>query len=147
MANRLSADIAAARAAGMSYGKYKVLHPCVEIEEPKPEPVPGKEAKKIPCAFCGELFAPWHGRKYCSDACREEKNLIDSRNRYWKKKQEAKTNADRIRAMTDEELAKFLGCVKEPCDYCDLARVMGACTESLCVSAMARWLQQPAEGE
>ena len=92
MANRLSADIAAARAAGMSYGKYKVLHPCVEIEEPKPEPDPEKEAKKIPCAFCGELFVPWHGKKYCSEACREEKNLIDSRNRYWKKKQEAKAN-------------------------------------------------------
>lgn len=135
MANRLSADIAAARAAGMSYGKYKVLHPCVEIEEPKPEPVPGKEAKKIPCAFCGELFAPWHGRKYCSDACREEKNLIDSRNRYWKKKQAAKTNADRIRAMTDEELEAFLIDV-------DLGNA-----GSPFITEWGKWLQQPAEGE
>ena len=58
-----------------------------------------------------------------------------------------KTNADRIRAMSDEELAEFLNRVKEPCDYCDLESVPGACTESLCDSAMQRWLQQPAEGE
>lgn len=135
MANRLSADIAAARAAGMSYGKYKVLHPCVEIEEPKPEPDPEKEAKKIPCAFCGELFVPWHGKKYCSEACREENNLIASRNRYWKKKQEAKTNADRIRAMTDEELEAFLIDV-------DLGNA-----GSPFITEWGKWLQQPAEGE
>ena len=55
------------------------------------------------------------------------------------------TNADRIRAMSDEELAELLNRVKEPCDYCDLASVPGACTESLCDSAMQRWLKQPAE--
>lgn len=57
------------------------------------------------------------------------------------------TNADRIRAMSDEELADFLNRVKEPCDYCELARVMGACADSLCDSAMERWLQLPVEGE
>lgn len=58
-----------------------------------------------------------------------------------------KTNADRIRAMSDEELAEFINRAKEPCDYCQLASVMGACTESLCDDAMLKWLKQPAEEE
>lgn len=55
-------------------------------------------------------------------------------------------NADRIRAMSDEELAVFLSRgLKEPCDYCQLAVFEGACTETLCEDAMMKWLQQPAE--
>ena len=58
------------------------------------------------------------------------------------------TNADRIRAMSDEELAKFLSNdLKEPCDCCQLAVFEGACTETLCEDAMMKWLQQPVEGE
>ena len=58
------------------------------------------------------------------------------------------TNADRIRAMSDEELAKFLSNdLKEPCDCCQLAVFEGACTETLCDDAMMKWLQQPVEGE
>ena len=58
------------------------------------------------------------------------------------------TNADRIRAMSDEELAKFLSSgLKEQCDCCQLAVFEGACTETLCEDAMMKWLQQPAEGE
>lgn len=58
------------------------------------------------------------------------------------------TNADRIRSMTDQELAVFLSMdLKEPCDYCQLAVFDGACTETLCEDAMMKWLQQPAEGD
>ena len=58
------------------------------------------------------------------------------------------TNADRIRAMSDEELAKFLSNdLKEPCDCCQLAVFEGACTETLCDDAMMKWLQQPVEGD
>lgn len=58
------------------------------------------------------------------------------------------TNADRIRAMSDEELAEFLSSgLKEPCDCCQLAVFDGACTETLCEDAMMKWLQQPVEGE
>lgn len=54
------------------------------------------------------------------------------------------TNADRIRAMSDEELAEFLSSeLKEPCDCCQLAVFDGACTETLCDDAMMKWLQQP----
>lgn len=56
-----------------------------------------------------------------------------------------KTNYDRIMEMNDEELAEFLNRVKQPCDYCQLATVCGACTETLCDDAMLRWLKQPAE--
>lgn len=59
--------------------------------------------------------------------------------------QQRTTNADRIRAMSDEELAEFLNRVKEPCDCCQLAVVAGACTETLCDEAMMKWLKQPAE--
>lgn len=53
------------------------------------------------------------------------------------------TNGDRIRAMSDEELAEFLNRVKQPCDNCQLAVVEGACTETLCDDAMENWLKQP----
>lgn len=56
-------------------------------------------------------------------------------------------NADKIRAMTDEELAVFLSRGIEQCDYCQLAVFEGACTETLCDDAMMKWLQQPAEEE
>ena len=56
------------------------------------------------------------------------------------------TNADHIRAMSDEELAVFLSRdLKETCDYCQLAVFEGACTETLCDDAMMKWLRQPAE--
>ena len=58
------------------------------------------------------------------------------------------TNADRIRAMSNEELAEFLSSgLKEPCDCCQLAVFEGACTETLCDDAMMKWLQQPVEGD
>ena len=60
-------------------------------------------------------------------------------------KPKPKTNADRIRAMTDEELAKFL----YACEFCDI------CEEGCdncrhngdCERRLLEWLQQPAEGE
>ena len=56
------------------------------------------------------------------------------------------TNAEKIRSMTDQELAVFLSRdLKEPCDYCQLAVFEGACTETLCDDAMMKWLRQPAE--
>ena len=58
------------------------------------------------------------------------------------------TNADRIRAMSDEELAVFLSMgLNEPCDYCQLAVFEGACTETLCDDAMMKWLQEPPKEE
>ena len=55
------------------------------------------------------------------------------------------TNADRIRAMSDDELAEFLGEYK----FCDIC-VEGCadCTyHGDCDKRLLEWLQQPAEGE
>lgn len=54
-----------------------------------------------------------------------------------------KTNADRIRAMTDEELCEFLGEYKF-CDICEEG--CDACTYSGdCDKRLLDWLKQPAE--
>ena len=66
------------------------------------------------------------------------------------------TNADRVRAMTDEELAELL-CSADWCEHCDYLRGDDTCEvmDNLlgdgpllpyCVAACLNWLQQPAEG-
>ena len=56
-----------------------------------------------------------------------------------------KTNADRIRAMSDEELVGAIFCTVE-CSCCPVSEVCkskkGACTDKI-----LEWLKQPAEGE
>ena len=56
------------------------------------------------------------------------------------------TNADRIRAMSDEELAKYLS---NPCDCAVDPERDGyrECGNDLCVKYLLEWLQQPAEEE
>lgn len=89
MADRLSAEIAMARAAGMSYGKWKVLHPELEyIEEEPVEPevilVEKKSyarANRKPgkCQWCNKQIPAVddkgrkvrYDRKYCSNTCRQ----------------------------------------------------------------------------
>ena len=56
------------------------------------------------------------------------------------------SNADRIRAMSDEELAKYLS---NPCD-CEVDPERDGfreCGNDLCVKYLLEWLQQPAEEE
>lgn len=70
-----------------------------------------------------------------------------------KSKVKPTTNADRIRAMSDEELAKFLECFGL-CHYCTEHHRLGdlriyadeKCDEK-CVEHSLEWLKQPAEGE
>ena len=56
------------------------------------------------------------------------------------------TNADRIRTMSDEELAKHLS---NPCDCAVDPERDGyrECGNDLCVKYLLEWLQQPAEEE
>jgi hypothetical protein len=56
------------------------------------------------------------------------------------------TNADRIRSMTDEGLAKWLDSLRYGfgCELC--ANVAEKCDEN-CVEHFVEWLQQPAEVE
>ena len=60
------------------------------------------------------------------------------------------TNADRIRAMSDEELAEWIrnGISTDPCDYCEYNN--GYCDGSPCrgkteAEIITEWLKQPAE--
>ena len=71
MADRLSADSTAALAAGMSYGKWKALHPHTEYVAPKIK----RNVKQIPCAFCGKLFDAGRGKKYCDYDCYYQKSI------------------------------------------------------------------------
>lgn len=57
-----------------------------------------------------------------------------------------KTNADRIRAMTDEELAAFLNST-EVCEKQPLAKCAMATTNEFCEACTLEWLRQPAKGE
>ena len=63
MEDNLSRDAAAARAAGMTYGKWKAMQEPVKI-------VPKKEKKPV-CLNCG---APLTGqqKKYCCNECEKE---------------------------------------------------------------------------
>lgn len=56
------------------------------------------------------------------------------------------TNADKIRTMSDEELAKYLS---NPCDCAVDPERDGyrECGNDLCVKYLLEWLQQPAEEE
>ena len=53
------------------------------------------------------------------------------------------TNAQKIRAMSDEELAEFIKNIKVRAAFCKAVKNNDA-FEKLC---SAEWLQQPAEGE
>lgn len=52
--------------------------------------------------------------------------------------EKTKTNADRIREMSDEELAEFIaGCNCPPYEIC--------CDEYMCTSCWLEWLRSPVE--
>jgi len=59
---------------------------------------------------------------------------------------EVLTNADRIRSMSDEELAEFLCAFKDCSGKCMIGSSVKDCS-NLCATkdSLAIWLQQPAE--
>ena len=59
---------------------------------------------------------------------------------------EAKTNADRIRAMSDEELAGLLYAACAGVGFCDNCYAEKCCPGKS-IGAWEEWLKQPAEGE
>ena len=84
-------------------------------------------AKNVVCKKCNNLVNDWCEKVIDSpdpDMQRDCKHFCE------------KTNADRIRAMTDEELAKILGnkCLCPPTSEC-----------VNCVDCWLEWLQNPAE--
>lgn len=65
-----------------------------------------------------------------------------------------RTNADRIRAMSDEELSELL-CTADWCEICDQLKEDGTCKAmeldgplaKHCIAAGLRWLRQPYKEE
>ena len=61
----------------------------------------------------------------------------------------ALTNADKIRAMSDEELAEFLSVGVVAVFVCDLCEIVGVtraeCNVNSCRKAVLKWLHWPAE--
>ena len=59
-----------------------------------------------------------------------------------------KTNADHIRAMSDEELAKWIDWLFGRCEWCDTDEIAtDDCNDVECTPCILKWLQQPFEGE
>lgn len=57
------------------------------------------------------------------------------------------TKGDKIRAMSDEELANVL-CFYGPfCELCEIADKDIACDVDTCIASAIKWLQQPSEGD
>ena len=58
------------------------------------------------------------------------------------------TNADHIRAMNDEELAKWIDWLFGRCEWCDTDKIAtDDCNDVECAPCILKWLQQPFEGE
>lgn len=55
------------------------------------------------------------------------------------------TNADRIRAMSDDELAKFISIQSDDCLCSDNSKCDYHCGGDSCLKVLLDWLQQPAE--
>lgn len=61
-----------------------------------------------------------------------------------------KTNADKIRSMTDEDLSQFLcnGIENVFCDLCTKCSCRYAhCKDELCKTNLSEWLEQTVKGE
>lgn len=89
--DNLAKDAAAAKAAGMSYGKWKAIHPHTkDKEKQESEALEGW----LTCKHCGKLFKPKSGTTqiYCDPWCRQETQRERDRER--KRKQAEKKWAE-----------------------------------------------------
>lgn len=88
------------------------------------------EERQTTCPKCGQPLKVEYGTGYCYK-CRV---IVDPK---------PQTNADRIRAMSDEELADFMNsteaCDAQPLSKCRLA------TNASCRACTLDWLKQPAK--
>ena len=91
--DKLAQDAAAALAAGMSYGKWKALHPQTVAEKPEADEVP--DGWKM-CKYCGKHFKPSNsGQRYCDIQCQKATQRI--RDREYKRKQAEKKKAEAVK--------------------------------------------------
>lgn len=108
-----------------------------------------KKFKKVPCTVCdGKGYVLWANttEPSCSTGSKTCPHCRGTGQR-----EVPMTNADRIRAMSDEELAYFLKCCmyndfKPPCKKSTFFSALHRpdCEEN-CTECICEWLQQPAE--
>lgn len=90
--------------------------------------------------------------------CERCNGVIDMRGRFHEHKEEPfmppMTNADRIRAMNDEELASEMNqrSISTICDIvcqgeCEAIATLNKTSNEVCKEIIMKWLQQPAEEE
>lgn len=78
--DNLTLDAIDAQRAGMTYGKYKALHPdTMAANEARLAPSQRKKRKPVvyefTCLYCGEKFMAGNpNAKYCSCACKNKRN-------------------------------------------------------------------------
>ena len=59
-----------------------------------------------------------------------------------------KTNAQKIRAMSDEDMAKWIDWLFGRCEWCDTDKIAtDDCNDVDCTPCILKWLKQPFEGE
>lgn len=98
------------------------------------------------CKQCGHELECWSIGWHCSNCgCFEDMN-----GNVHKYKETVfailKTNADKIRSMTDEELAEFF--FEPNQEFCIKCKYLGSdCDGLYCKESMLEWLKQSAEGE
>ncbi len=99
--------------------------------------------KNVMCKKCNNLINGWCEKKIGSP----DPDMVRDCQYFWEK-----TNADRIRAMSDEELARHLHCIGWDCHLCAEHRRLDnepllrdqRCDEN-CFEHCLEWLKQPAE--
>lgn len=92
--DNLAKDAAKALAAGMSYGRWKAMHPETKVDNPQDDEIP--DDWKL-CKYCGKPFKPRGSSKqlYCEAGCQ----LAASRERDRERKREyARAYAEKRRA-------------------------------------------------
>jgi predicted RNA-binding protein with PIN domain len=89
--------------------------------------------KNVRCKNCGNLVNDW-----CKKVADSPDPDLERDCQHYREK----TNADRIRAITDEELAQWLIFEYGRCEWCDENK---DCTDADCLACVVGWLRQPAK--
>lgn len=94
------------------------------------------------CVCCGEIVP--EGRQVCPTCeARASAPKYDPAE-FFSAERKRMTNAMRIRAMSDEEIAEWLAKITD-CGECHVATSICLASEKLCASAWLDWLKQEVE--
>ena len=93
--DNLTMDSIAEQKAGMSYGKWKALHPHTKEVNPEPEVCLEEEEKpKVFCKICGKEIIGHRSKRHCSNECWQEGTRIRQRAYLARKKERMIANGE-----------------------------------------------------